>query len=528
MISLTYDSTPSSHKKPVVFASGSHIGQLSVTLRSAEGFAIENPAVDVYIISTDDVIDLINTYTSRIPNLFFKSYGNASALSSEMTQKAKKLYKNGPNPYALFEIALDVEKRFPPFKTAFQNFVEIFKDIQPRLVMFDIGCAGCWDAVSYCGLQFIVIIPTFASYGFPNDYNQSALCVGHAYSGTNALKPTVQSVLTSWLHRNTYLMCALYTVFVRGLFIDRITVCRENNINNLETTEYADARAVISACNWGIEYPVRFRPNVHLVGPVLPDVIPFTESPTATDSELLEWIDSDCRGIIFISLGSLNIMENWEISQFIEQLTKAVHQHNVRVIWKFSKSSHNSISKELQVYNVSSDDFKLVSWVDNIIGLLGHPKIVLNINHAGGNSFNEALYFGVPQLWIPLWVDCYDLAVRGEVAELGISVDCKNSYKGVGEALSRILTDEKYKRNAMFWSERCRVDGGREKVLRVINNVIRELEIEEKYGMDYVSVNKQVNKVIQDPGFVGNLFFGVKMLLFISVFGLGWFVARSS
>ncbi|KAJ3128100.1 hypothetical protein HK098_005154 [Nowakowskiella sp. JEL0407] len=487
-------------KRPILFISTAHIGQLSVHLRTAEQFAIETPDTQVIILSTDDVANLISTYTSRIDNLSFKSFGKSSSIKSELTQYIKKQYVNGPTPFPLLEIAVRVEKEHPAFPETFEFLVALFKDINPRLALIDVGCPAAFDAASYVGLQFITVIPTFASYGMRDDYAVSALSVGHAYSGTNAREPTLGSVFKSLYHRYMFPMAAIYSILFRGLSNER-------------------------ACNWGIEYPVRFRPNVHMVGPIMPEVKPFGNSPSDNDLELFKWIDSDDRGIIFISLGSLNIMENWEIIQFVEQLAKVVVDRNVRVIWKFTKSKHEFITKELGVYKVSQDDFKVVSWVDNILGLLGHSKIVLNINHAGGNSLNEALFFGIPQLWIPLWVDCYDLAVRGDAAGIGISVDCKKSYKGVGSALEKMFADESYRRNAKFWSERCKVDGGRAKVISVINNLITELEIEEKYGLEHKSMNHQTNKVITDPPSVHLIFFGLKLVLFAFIFWAGWTLA---
>ncbi|KAJ3129540.1 hypothetical protein HK098_001016 [Nowakowskiella sp. JEL0407] len=515
-----------SNDRPIVFASTAHIAELSVMLRLAQSYAIKHPNWSIVFVSTDEAEKKIKEF-NNLSNLSFRSYGESSTFDAEFTKHCSQFYKNGATPYPLMDMMVYIEK-VQPIKQMILNAIAVMRDLNPILAVINSSSLAASDACVHLGIEYVLVSPTFASSGFFEDYAAAALCVGHPYSGTNAYKPTLKSVITSWWHFKTYVPYAIYMIVVRGMLKDRVALEKEIGTNLMETDNFRVARAVITACNWGIEYPVRFRPNAYLVGPIMSDENLTGKTLAPNDVELIRWIESDTRKVIFISLGSLFVMEKWEIAEFIEQLQMTIESHHVKVIWKFHKFSHDSINEVICRRKLSDADMKIISWVDDIIGLLGHPSIVVNINHAGGNSFNEALYLGVPQLWIPLWIDCFDLGVRGDQIEIGINVICKKSYSGVAPALKRLLTEDKFKRNAMFWAEKCRLDGGREKSIEIIEKIVNDVELEEKYGINHKLMNERTNKVIKDPPFVGRIFFVIKLLAFAVVFGLGWKMGRKN
>ncbi|KAJ3130250.1 hypothetical protein HK098_004297 [Nowakowskiella sp. JEL0407] len=506
-------------KKPVIFTSISHAGEMVAILRVAKEYALNHPDQDVVVLSTDEAKKSFETASSGIPNLSFRSYGEYSTLSAEFTEKVTEAHRNAPSPYAAFQFPLELDKKIP-YRATFDNLVSIFKEINPCLAVVDYVSRVQFDVCRYLEIQYVILMPSYVSGAFNDDYAASALSVGHYFSGTNARNPTIGSVLTSIWHRNTFILYAVYLIISRGMLRDRMAAAKELKFDFVQDDPHTYARAVVAACNWGIEFPVRLRPNAFLVGPII-ETVKKTSTASANDAELFDWINEDSRNFIFISLGTLSQFSNSEILAFIEELSIVFRGQNVRVLWKFHKSAHEFINEVLRAKSISTDDFKIVSWIHDILGVLHHPKVAVNINHAGGNSFNEALYFGVPQLWIPLWVDCYDIAVRGEVAEIGLNVNCKKSFKGISPALKKILTDDKFKINAMFWSEKAKVAGGLKRAVEVIEDVVEEVAIEEKYGVNHQTMLLQTNKVITDPGFVGLLFFAIKVLVYALFLGIG-------
>ncbi|KAJ3126229.1 hypothetical protein HK098_007785 [Nowakowskiella sp. JEL0407] len=481
-----------SGNRPIVFASTAHIAELSVMLRLARRYAIKNQNSKVVFVATDEVQKNIDAF--NLPNLSFRSYGPTSKFSPEFTKHCSEFYKNGATPYPIMNMMVYIEKK-QSLKTMTLTAIEVIKEINPVLAVINHSTLPVFDACVYLSVEFVLVSPTFASSGFFDDYAAGALSVGHPYSGTNAHKPTLKSVITSWWHFNTFVPYAIYMMVVNGMFKFRIELEKELKTSLMNADRFNIARAVITACNWGIEYPVRFRPNAYLVGPIMSDdVDPNQKELVPNDAELIKWIESDSRKVIFISLGSLYVIEKWEIVEFIEQMQMTIDSHDVKVIWKFHKFSHDLIYEAIRDRKISDADLKIISWVDEIVGLLKHPRIAVNVNHAGGNSFNEALYLG-------------------------------KSYSGVAPALKRLLTEDKYTRNAKFWAEKCRLDGGREKAIEIIEKTVKDVEVEEKYGMNHKLMNERMNKVIKDPPFVGGIWFAIKILALGLVFGLGWKMA---
>uniref|UniRef100_A0A3P9P6K9 UDP-glucuronosyltransferase n=1 Tax=Poecilia reticulata TaxID=8081 RepID=A0A3P9P6K9_POERE len=104
--------------------------------------------------------------------------------------------------------------------------------------------------------------------------------------------------------------------------------------------------------------------------------------------------------------------------------------------------------------------------------LLGHPQIKAFIAHGGTNGVQEAIYFGVPILGIPLFFDQYDNLLRlqkrgaakiiqlhevnGHSFEKGIrEVLHKDSYRQNIQRLSRLHRDQPIPpmNQATFWIE---------------------------------------------------------------------------
>ncbi|KAJ3126228.1 hypothetical protein HK098_007784 [Nowakowskiella sp. JEL0407] len=511
-------------KRPVVFGSIAHIGELGVLLRVASQFAQEHQEQDVVVITTDDGKKSVDAVISKHSNMSFRSFGPSSSISKELTRTLVELSNNGPSPFTLFDISITWGKT-ENYRSLFSNIASIIQDLQPSLCVIDFASFILVDAVVYSQVEFVLLFPTFVTITLTDEYFASALSYGFIFDGYSARNPTVTSILMSIWHRTMFIPLAIYKLIFAGFHAQRFATAKELKADFVVKKSINLARAAITACNWGIEYPMRFRPNIHLVGPIMPEHETIGSSPSAKDTELLKWMDSSARKVILVSLGSLTPMKPYETEEFIDQLHSAIKSCNARVIWKFHKSQIEFINGVLKKQKISTNDFKAVSWVDDLHGLLKHPKVAVNINHAGGNSFNEALYFGVPQLWIPLWIDCFDLAVRGDSAGIGINVLCKKNYKGVGPALEKLLTDEKYKLTAMLWSEKSKVDGGRKRSAQIVADVLQQVEIEERYGVDKRHMNSQVNKVINDPPFVNAILLGFRALVLLLVFGLGWWIS---
>lgn len=72
-----------------------------------------------------------------------------------------------------------------------------------------------------------------------------------------------------------------------------------------------------------------------------------------------------------------------------------------KVIWKHKGDSPSTLGNNTLIVN----------WMPQK-DLLGHPQTKVFVAHGGTNGVQEAIYYGVPVLGIPLFFDQYDNLLR--------------------------------------------------------------------------------------------------------------------
>lgn len=123
-------------------------------------------------------------------------------------------------------------------------------------------------------------------------------------------------------------------------------------------------------------------------------------------------------------------------------------------------------------------DTKTISLPSNIILCSKVPQLEilkrasLFITHAGMNSTNEAIHYGVPMISIPIDIDQPMVAQRVcDQLELGIRFDpLKLNRYELAEAIHEILTRKKYIQRVMEFSKISQsLDGSREASNLILN-----------------------------------------------------------
>lgn len=94
--------------------------------------------------------------------------------------------------------------------------------------------------------------------------------------------------------------------------------------------------------------------------------------------------------------------------------------------------------------------------------MLAHPSVKLFFNHGGGNAFHEGLYFGKPQVIRPLWVDCYDQAVRGVDSGVSLTVNDPQTIDvdDVIDKITQVLGNPAFRERAEFFAKVQHEAGG--------------------------------------------------------------------
>jgi polyene glycosyltransferase len=130
---------------------------------------------------------------------------------------------------------------------------------------------------------------------------------------------------------------------------------------------------------------------------------------------------------------------------------------DVGVLWKVSRAAGAALPDSLPV--PLPGNLKVVNWVPSQLGLLAHPRVRVFFGHGGGNAVNEGLIFGKPQLILPFWMDCHDLAARVVEAGVGLTVPRIEVDQIVGQ-LRRLLDEDHFRERAVQLGRSLEEAGG--------------------------------------------------------------------
>ncbi|XP_055376130.1 UDP-glucosyltransferase 2-like [Condylostylus longicornis] len=160
--------------------------------------------------------------------------------------------------------------------------------------------------------------------------------------------------------------------------------------------------------------------------------------------ELDSFINSSKKGAIFFSLGT-NVQPKFVKSEMIENILKVMEKFpEYNFMWKF----------DVNLIKMKIPKNVLVQTFFPQRDILANKKTKCFITHAGGLSTQEAIWFGVPMITVPVFVD--QLRNSQKVVEDGIATEI-NFSKFTGEsfhnALNDILHNEKYINNIKKQSE---------------------------------------------------------------------------
>ncbi|KAM6907699.1 UDP-glucuronosyltransferase 2C1-like [Xenentodon cancila] len=152
-------------------------------------------------------------------------------------------------------------------------------------------------------------------------------------------------------------------------------------------------------------------------------------------ADLEEFVQSAGEhGVIIMTLGTL---VNALPKEVTDEIASAFAKMPQKVIWK-----HKGERPSTQGNNTL-----IVDWMPQK-DLLGHPQVKVFVAHGGTNGVQEAIYYGVPVLGIPLFFDQYDnllrLQERGAAKIIQLSDFNGHSFD---ESIKEVLHQDSYRKN---------------------------------------------------------------------------------
>ncbi|KAJ1561844.1 hypothetical protein HK096_003133 [Nowakowskiella sp. JEL0078] len=204
----------------------------------------------------------------------------------------------------------------------------------------------------------------------------------------------------------------------RNKYVEELTGSK--NFPVLPNLVAKNARAIFVDSVFGFEYPYELPATATMIGACL-DPKTIDECLPANQPDL-DWI-TDRANVIYISLGTIakpskayviNLLMSFQATR---QSIKKKNSSDWHCLIKVPEGCYLP-----EVNDVLLENVRTVKWVTSQLDILKHRNVKLFVSHCGGNSVNEAIFFGKAILAIPQWYDCYDLAQRIQDAEIGLRV----------------------------------------------------------------------------------------------------------
>lgn len=215
-------------------------------------------------------------------------------------------------------------------------------------------------------------------------------------------------------------------------------------------------RAEVVLCNSvrELDYPFDIPEKVKLVGAMVP---PLPETPRdEDDGGVTEWLDAQ-SSVVYMGFGTITRLTREQVGALVEVARRLDGRH--QVLWKLPAQQQDLLPPRGSL----PGNLRIESWLPSQLDVLAHPKVEVFFTHGGGNGFNEGMYFGKPMVVRPLWVDCFDQAVRGQDFGVSLTLDKPQEVDpdDVVDKLTRVMGDPSFRERAARISALQRAAGGR-------------------------------------------------------------------
>ncbi|KAJ1550867.1 hypothetical protein HK096_004526 [Nowakowskiella sp. JEL0078] len=364
---------------------------------------------------------------------------------------------------------------FDHFKDCHEKLEEYLRTAskKPDLVVLDIGC--------------LLISIAFRKYGIPHAINiplpaKSFLSSPILYSLSYPLMSSGFPLKMSFFQTLENFFFSIQLVFLAITHLVPLIRKTENYIKELPNadtfvtknsgnrTVTKNAEFIFIDTIFGLDYPYKLPENTQLIGACLdPSALANTDPASKND---LEWI-SKWSNVVYISLGTISKPSKAYVINLLTsfQVARGLHQQRKSSDWfcifKIPKGCYTPEDGDALLDNV-----RIVNWVGSQLDILRQPNVKIFVSHCGGNSVNEAVYFGKPILGIPQWYDCYDLAQRVQDAGIGLRVFGTVPEPSLAELQSKMLAMfeglDGFLSASMKLKQEMRAAGGSEEAARKI------------------------------------------------------------
>ncbi|MBV6701543.1 glycosyltransferase [Kitasatospora aureofaciens] len=339
----------------------------------------------------------------------------------------------------------------------YRRLAAVVDSCEPALMVIDCVSSFAVDLALTRGIPFVLSVPFL-----PSNVLTSHSPFGNSYTPTDF--PVPHSGLPYPMGFGQRLRNRLFKLRTLALFLhpamgkvlsEDARLRKELGLPKPSPMTRID-RAEMVLCNSvpELDYPFEMPGKVKLVGAMVP---PLPETTRAEDGTgVMDWLDAQ-SSVVYMGFGTITRLTRPQVGALVEVARRLDGSH--QVLWRLPAEQQHLLPPKDEL----PDNLRIEGWLPSQLDVLAHPKVGVFFTHGGGNGFHEGVYFGKPLVVRPLWVDCYDQAVRGRDFGISLTLDRPQDLDpaDVVDKLTRVLGNRSFRERAERIGAAQRAAGGR-------------------------------------------------------------------
>ncbi|TGJ79107.1 hypothetical protein E0Z10_g9652 [Xylaria hypoxylon] len=453
-----YAPTIQGKNETVLFFTNAEYGLSNVHLATAAALLENYPGIDVHIASFPRSGPKV-AKVSSLARRKFKSTNDihfhelpgpeyAEALSDRMGGLGRKSIRHllhPPGLKGLDHIMRIIQPAISPWDGSdhvqiFQKATELIQTVDPALVVLDIAFKPAIDATMQNNRLYTFLAPNVLSDTFWIEQPWGSMLRKYSRVGCDFPSPV------PWrkMPENIYFTVRFISGVLRRPQFQGIK--EQLEAHGIEASLYIkrrDDRPWIAQNMPGASISLDVIPtNVTGTGPIIFDAEPADEQ----DPELVAWLSR--APTVLVNLGSLFVYSEHHATTMALALEEVLAKTNVQVLWKMAMDEGVPDNYTLPVKSIIDQGrLKVTNWLTvSPASILATGHVVVSVHHGGANCYNEAIASGIPQVVLPMWLDCYNYAQLAENIGVGVYASRASApdwtLEGLRDGLLRVL-DEK-------------------------------------------------------------------------------------
>ncbi|KAI1423191.1 hypothetical protein F5Y12DRAFT_758591 [Xylaria sp. FL1777] len=416
----------------VLFFINAEYGLSNVHLATTGALLEKYPGIDVHIASFPRLASKVAKVSSMAREKFeaakdiqfheLPGREYAQALSNQMGGvggKSARHLLHPPGVKGMNEIMRFIQPAMSPWDgddhvEIFQRATEIIEAVDPAVVVLDLALRPTIDAAIQRDRLYTYLAPNVLADTFWSEQPLRSIFTKFPRVGCDFPSPLPWQKIPENIY---FTVRFIYGVLNRPDFNGTKHKLEAHGIQESLTKKRPADRPWISQelAEASIALDV-VPPNVTCTGPIIFDA----EPAIGQDPELVAWLSR--APTVLVNLGSIFTYSEHHATTMALALEEVLAKTDVQVLWKIAMAENVPDNYTLPAQKIIDQGrLRVTNWLTvSPASIMDTGHVVASVHHGGANCYHEAIAAGIPQVVLPMWLDCYNYAQLAEDVGVGI------------------------------------------------------------------------------------------------------------